>query len=166
MKTQIVKDLENKNLTVVREFNAPLNDVWNAWTKSELLDLWWAPKPWKAKTKTMDFRVGGSWLYAMVGPDDSKHWSRNNFLSIDTNKSFATSNFFCDEQGNKNAEMPGVAKWKNGFGAIATGTKVTVELTFDTEAAIKKLVEMGFEAGFTMALGNLDELFTKPGVKK
>lgn len=161
MKTQIVKDLENKKLTVVREFNAPLKDVWDAWTKSELLELWWAPKPWKAVTKTFDFKVGGSWLYYMQGPDGSKHWSRNNFLSIDTHKSFMTGNFFCDEQGNKIAEMPGVAKWKNEFQATATGSKVLVELTFDTEAAIKKLVEMGFEAGFTMALGNLDELLAK-----
>lgn len=67
--TTIAKDAANKKLIVVREFDAPLAEVWKAWTDSSILDQWWAPKPWKAKTKTMDFREGGTWLYSMVGPD-------------------------------------------------------------------------------------------------
>ena len=65
--TTISKDAANKKLIVVREFDAPLEEVWKAWTEKDLLDQWWAPKPWKAKTKTMDFREGGIWLYSMVG---------------------------------------------------------------------------------------------------
>ncbi len=60
--TTISKDAANKKLIVVREFDAPLEEVWKAWTDSNILDKWWAPKPWKAKTKTMDFREGGLWL--------------------------------------------------------------------------------------------------------
>ena len=55
----MVKDLPNKKITVTRHFNAPLDQVWKAWTESELLDQWWAPKPFKAETKFMDFKVGG-----------------------------------------------------------------------------------------------------------
>jgi uncharacterized protein YndB with AHSA1/START domain len=44
-KMQIDKDLDNKKMTITRGFNAPVADVWRAWTKSELLDQWWAPKP-------------------------------------------------------------------------------------------------------------------------
>jgi uncharacterized protein YndB with AHSA1/START domain len=49
--TVFSKDLQNKKLTVVREFDAPLERVWEAWTKSEILDQWWAPKPYKTETK-------------------------------------------------------------------------------------------------------------------
>ena len=48
---------ENKTITVKREFAASLPLVWDAYTKSEILDQWWAPKPWKAKTKTMNERT-------------------------------------------------------------------------------------------------------------
>jgi uncharacterized protein YndB with AHSA1/START domain len=54
--TVFSKDLEKGNLTVVRAFDAPLEKVWKAWTTGGILDQWWAPKPYKAETKTMDFR--------------------------------------------------------------------------------------------------------------
>ena len=63
------KDLPNKKLTVLREFNAPPDLVWEAWTDSEILDQWWAPKPYRAATQKMDFREGGIWLYDMLGPE-------------------------------------------------------------------------------------------------
>ena len=56
--TKIAKDLPNKRITVTRNFEAPLEQVWKALTEKDLLDQWWAPKPWKAKTKSMDFREG------------------------------------------------------------------------------------------------------------
>jgi uncharacterized protein YndB with AHSA1/START domain len=48
-----VVDKSNNIITVKREFAAELPLVWDAYTKSEILDQWWAPKPWKARTKTM-----------------------------------------------------------------------------------------------------------------
>ncbi len=46
--TIISKDLANKKLHITRHFTAPIEKVWKAWTESELLDKWWAPRPWKA----------------------------------------------------------------------------------------------------------------------
>jgi len=155
--TLVTKDAANKKLVVVREFDAPLEKVWQAWTESELLDKWWAPKPWKAETKNMDFREGGTWLYCMVGPEGTGPWCRVDFKTININKSFTAVDTFCDEEGNINADFPAM-NWKNLFSKTATGTKVVVEINFKEEADIQKILEMGFEEGFTAALGNLDEL--------
>lgn len=73
-KTQVIKDLKEKSILVSREFNAPVETVWRAYTESELLDQWWGPAPWRAETKFMNFSVGGYWLYAMVSPENQKHW--------------------------------------------------------------------------------------------
>ena len=73
---------ENKTLNVTREFAADKNLVWSAWTEKEILDQWWAPKPWKTDTKSMDFREGGRWLYAMCGPEGEEHWSFSDFTSV------------------------------------------------------------------------------------
>ena len=57
-KSVLTKDPGGKKLQVVEEFDVPVAAVWEAWTTPELLDQWWAPKPWKAETKSMDFREG------------------------------------------------------------------------------------------------------------
>ena len=55
-------DRANKKIYVTREFDAPADLVWKAWTTKESLDEWWAPKPWKAITVSMDLCTGGRWL--------------------------------------------------------------------------------------------------------
>src|SRR5690606_29546341 len=107
-------DKENKRIRVEREFAAPVSKVWSAWTESELLDQWWAPKPWRAKTKTMDFSEGGYWLYAMVGPEGEEHWARADFQSINPLKAFSIRDAFCDENGNIDQSLPSSA-WSNEF---------------------------------------------------
>jgi uncharacterized protein YndB with AHSA1/START domain len=87
--TIYTKDQSNKKLKVVREFDAPLQKVWNAWTKSELLDQWWAPRPWKAVTQSMDFKEGGTWYYFMQGPEGERHYCRVDYKTIVPNKSFS-----------------------------------------------------------------------------
>ena len=75
-------DKATKTVFVDKEFDADNDLVWDAFTKQEILDQWWAPKPWQSKTKSMDFRVGGRRLYAMVGPEGEEHWSIEEFTSI------------------------------------------------------------------------------------
>jgi uncharacterized protein YndB with AHSA1/START domain len=156
-KTVISKDPANRKLHVVREFNAPVEKVWKAWTESNLLDKWWAPKPWKAETKTMDFRAGGLWLYRMAGPNGEGSWCRVDFKAVTPQQSFTTAVSFCDEDGNIDTSFPRMY-WLIEFMPAETGTKVEVMITFDKDADMTKIIEMGFEEGFTMGLGNLDEL--------
>ena len=158
--TTISKDVANKKIIVTREFDAPLEEVWKAWTDSNVLDTWWAPKPWKAKTKTMDFKEGGRWLYSMVGPDGSDQWCRLDYKKIVPNKQFIAEDAFCDENGNSTQAFPNM-HWENEFIKTETGTKVEIEITFASEEDMKKIIEMGFEAGFTAAHGNLDEILAK-----
>jgi uncharacterized protein YndB with AHSA1/START domain len=155
--TIYVKDLDNKKIKVEREFDAPVERVWKAWTESKLLDQWWAPKPWKANTQSMDFRIGGTWLYYMQGPDGSRHYCRADYKSIVTNKSYEGLDAFCDEHGNINTEFPRT-EWKVDFFPAGSATKVQVQLSFASEADLQKIVEMGFEEGFAAAHKNLDEL--------
>ena len=151
------KDVSAKKIHVVREFNAPIEKVWKAWTEPDQLEKWWGPKPWVAKTKSMDFTVGGAWLYYMEGPDGQIHWSYVTFTAIEKGCRFAADAVFSDENGNTVPGAP-VGHWDNKFVAVGDKTKVVVDLSFDEEADFKMLVEMGFEGGFTMGLNQLEEL--------
>jgi len=151
---------ENNTVNVKREFAANADLVWKAWTTAELLDQWWAPKPYTVKTKSMDFREGGMWLYAMVGPEGESndcHWCKNDYVKIEAKKWFSGLDAFCDEEGNVNPAMPRTA-WETKFEDNGDKTLVTITAKYDTLADLEKIVEMGFQEGFTMALGNLDDL--------
>lgn len=156
--TVITKQLDQKQLNVTREFNGPVDLVWKAWTKPDLLDEWWAPKPWKTVTKSMDFREGGRWLYSMNGPEGEQHWSLVDYKKITYQQSFQAQDAFCDDEGNiDSSEVPSM-QWNVTFKDTGSGTKVNVTISFPSEEALEKIIEMGFKEGFTAAHGNLDEL--------
>ena len=155
--TNVTKDLKEKSILVSREFTAPVETVWNAYTDSKILDKWWGPSPWRAETKSMDFRVGGFWLYAMVGPENEKHWGRMNYLAIEKYKFIDLEDVFCDENGNVNSELPN-SKGRNSFAKTNSGTLVEFKLQLTSEEQLKQLVEMGFEEGITICFEQLNEL--------
>jgi uncharacterized protein YndB with AHSA1/START domain len=154
---RITKELANNKVTVVKEFDTDVENVWEAWTDSTTLDQWWAPKPWRAETKRMDFKEGGHWLYAMVGPDNNRMWARFDYKTIDAPNRLVATDSFADENGNKSLGFPSM-KWTVQFTEINNGTRLEVVIEGSKKGDIEKLLEMGFEQGFFMALDNLDEL--------
>ena len=158
-KTEFVMDLQNKKVTITREFDAPLENVWRAWTESGLLDQWWAPKPFSSKTKFMDFKVGGRRFYAMVSPEGQEHWSVQKYTSISPKTNFKMYNSFADKD--ENPQLPG-SDWDVNFSEQNGTTKVYIIIINESLDRMKKMIEMGFEAGFTSALGNLDKVLQLP----
>ena len=156
--TQYTKDSTANKLRVLRDFEAPVEKVWRAWTDPKIIDRWWAPKPWQAKTKSMDFREGGNWIYAMIGPDGETQWCRTDFKKIEPMMSYSTDTYFIDETGNRTQNFLGTSYWKVSFYSREEETQVEVEIDFDSEEDMDKFIETGFKEGFAMAHGNLDEL--------
>lgn len=148
---------ENKTITVKREFAAELPLVWDAYTKSEILDQWWAPKPWKSRTKTMDFREGGHWHYAMVGPKGEEHWALANYTDIQDQKKFTVLDAFADAEGNVNKDLP-QSKWEVTFTRTGDVTLVELYIAFDDLDQLEETIKMGFKEGLTTAMEGLDEL--------
>jgi PhnB protein len=146
-----------------RTFDAPLQLVWQAWTDSAILEQWWAPMPWKAVTKTMDFKPGGKWHYFMVGPQGEKHWSMVEYKEIVAPKYFTQQNSFCDEQGNRIADMPGSSHWHTAFTPQGETTTVTTTITYDSAETMERMINMGFKGGFAMAHENLDAYIQAQG---
>src|SRR5688572_15975641 len=95
-KMEIIKDLENKKLKITREFDATVEQLWTAWSTPELLEQWWAPKPYVAKTVEMNFKAGGHWLYYMENPEGEKHYCRADFKVMEKNKYYEALDAFCD----------------------------------------------------------------------
>ncbi|MFZ5554402.1 MAG: SRPBCC family protein [Bacteroidota bacterium] len=151
-------DKKNNTINVKREFAANRDLVWEAWTNPEILDQWWAPKPYQTRTKSMDFREGGMWFYGMVSPENVIHWCRADYKKIDPKNSFSGLDAFCDEDGNLNTGFPR-SLWNNTFSGKGDVTLVDITIQYEKPADLEKIIELGFKEGFTMALGNLDQYF-------
>jgi uncharacterized protein YndB with AHSA1/START domain len=148
-------DKTTKTVNVNREFAASLSLVWDAFTRQELLDQWWAPKPWESRTKVMDFRVGGRRFYAMVSPEGQERWSIQKYTSISPKTNFKFFNAFADKD--ENPELPGSA-WDLNFSEQNGITKVSITIYNESLVRMEKMIEMGFQGGFTMTLNYLENL--------
>ena len=154
LKFDFTVDKEKKAVHVQREFAAPRDLVWAAWTTPEILDQWWAPKPWSSKTKFMNFEVGGKRFYAMVSPDGKEMWAIQKYTSITPISNFKMWNAFADE--NENPEKNG-SEWDYQFSEKNGITKVTVTIYNESFERMERLLE-GFKLGFTASLKNLENL--------
>lgn len=147
-------DKSTKTVVISMEFDAGLSLVWDAFTKPEILDQWYAPKPWLSKTKYMDFKVGGQRFYAMVGPDGEELWSIQKYMSISPKTNFKMFNAFADKD--ENPELPG-SDWDLTFNEENGNTKVNITIYNESLERLEKLID-GFKIGFAMTYENLKNL--------
>jgi len=151
-------DKAAKTVSITREFAAELSLVWDAFTKPEILDQWTAPAPLTAKTKYMNFEVGGRRFYAMVSPDGQERWAIQTYTSITPKTNFKLNNAFADQD--ENPELPG-SEWDYSFSEQNGITKVSITIYNESFERMERMIEMGFQGGFTMTLNSLEELLAK-----
>jgi uncharacterized protein YndB with AHSA1/START domain len=151
-------DKATKTITIDREFAAELSLVWDAFTKQEILDQWWAPKPFSSKTKYMDFKVGGRRFYAMVSPEGHEHWGIQEYTSISPKTNFKMLNAFADKD--ENPDLPG-SNWDLNFSEQNGTTTVNVTIYNESIERMEKMIEMGFKEGFTMTMTDLEGVLAR-----
>ena len=148
-------DKAAQKVFITREFEAELSLVWHAFTTAEILDQWTAPKPWTAKTKYMNFEVGGRRFYAMVSPEGQEHWSLQKYTAISPKTQFKMYNTFADKD--ENPELPG-SEWDHNFSEQNGITKVNITIYNESPERMERMLAMGFTEGYKMTMKNLEEL--------
>lgn len=163
MEMDFVVDKQTKTVSITKEFAAELSLVWDAYTRAELLDQWWAPKPWASRTKVMDFREGGRRFYAMVSPEGQERWAIQKYTSVTPKTNFKLFNAFADKD--ENPELPG-SDWDLNFSEQSGTTKVSISIYNESLERLERMVELGFVEGTKMQLKNLEELLAKLSLVK
>lgn len=149
-----IVDKTAKTVTIIRTFDAELDLVWDAFTKAELLDQWYAPAPMVSKTKFMDFKVGGRRFYAMVSPEGAELWAIQTYKSITPKSNFKFFNVFADKD--ENPQPPG-SDWDLNFSEKDGMTTVNIVIYNESFERMERLLE-GFTKGMKMTLTNLENL--------
>jgi len=75
-------DLSKRTLSIRKTFDAPVELVWEAWTRPEHIMHWWGPKGMAIAIVEHDFKVGGRWKYVMPMPNGSEFISEGQYSEI------------------------------------------------------------------------------------
>jgi len=72
-----------KEILIVREFDAPKHLVFDAWSKPEYLRLWYGCQQMGTPVCELDFREGGQWRVALRDPTDVDHVFSGEYRAIE-----------------------------------------------------------------------------------
>ncbi len=148
---------ENNKLTIKREFAAERQLVWDCYTKQELLDQWFSPTGMTTKTKSMNFKNGGHWHYAMVDQDGNHYWGYTEYNNVNPIDSYGTLDAFSNEAGEINADLPR-AKWEVTFLDKGEHTIVETIVQYASLTDLETVVNMGMQEGTISTMEKLDKL--------
>lgn len=161
---KVTKDLENKKLVIEFEANGPRDKVWQAYADKTMFEKWWGPEGWETTTKEFTFEPGGKVHYGMKCVDERQgewfgqtSWGVMMVQSVDAPNSFTYKDYFSDEQGVLNEEMPALTV-TNEFIEENGKTKIISTSYADSAEQIEQLIQMGMIEGFSSQLAKLDAL--------
>jgi uncharacterized protein YndB with AHSA1/START domain len=73
---------KDREISITRTLNAPIDLVWEAWTTPEHIAQWWGPNGFTNTISKMDVQPGGEWLLVMHGPDGTDYENKSIFKAI------------------------------------------------------------------------------------
>lgn len=150
-------DTQSLSLTIVTEFTATPERVWQLWSDPRQLERWWGPPTWPATFTELDLRPGGRAAYYMTGPEGEKAGGWWEFTAVDSPTALRFDDGFSDDDGTPNPSMP-VTHAEVDITGTDTGSRMTIVSRFDDPEQMRQLVEMGMVEGMSEALGQIDAI--------
>lgn len=154
------KNLEALSFTLVAEFDAGVERVWQIWEDPRQLERWWGPPTWPATFERFEFQQGGKANYYMTGPEGEKAGGWWRFTTIDAPQNLEFDDGFADEDGAP-VEAMGTTHAAVRLEDIGGRTRMTIMSTFESEEQMEEMVKMGMEEGMREAAGQIDALLAE-----
>jgi uncharacterized protein YndB with AHSA1/START domain len=154
------KDAATLSLTIVAEFDAGPDRVWDVWEDARKLERWWGPPTYPATFTRHDFAVGGESRYHMTGPagETPRGWWRID--AIDKPHRLEFANGLAGEDGEP---APGIEPMAGSvtFEGIEGGTRMTAVTQFVDVEQMETMLGMGMQEGMAAAIGQIDDLLAR-----
>ncbi|MET7276032.1 SRPBCC domain-containing protein [Streptomyces flaveolus] len=155
--TSLDKDVEHLTLTLVADFSAPVERVWQLWADPRKLERWWGPPSYPATVEEHDLTPGGAVTYFMTGPDGDKFRGWWRITSVDAPTSLEFTDGFADPDGTPSTTMPTMAVQVR-LSERGGGTRMEMRSVFDSAEQMERLADMGMVEGLRQAVGQMDGL--------
>jgi len=155
--TSIDKDFDNLTLTLVADFDAPIERVWQLWADPRLLERWWGPPTYPATMEKHDLTPGGEVTYFMTGPDGQKHRGWWRITSVDPPTSLEFTDGFADQDGTPVDDMP-ISTLYMRLTEHDGLTRMELRSTFESREQMQQVIDMGTAEGLQQGVGQMDAL--------
>src|SRR5688500_12897628 len=156
---------KDTDIVITREFAAPRQLVWDAWTQPQHIEKWFGPKGFTTRVDGLDFNVGGRSTYVMIGPDGTEYPSTGVFKEIVPIEKIVTTDEWGEGIENvealKNVDLPQGMVITALFDDLGKRTKLTLITSHPTIEEKKKHEAMGVVAGWNSSFDKLDELLAE-----
>jgi uncharacterized protein YndB with AHSA1/START domain len=149
-------DYDNLKITLIADFDAPMEQVWELWSDPRKLERWWAPPTYRATFEKHDLTPGGEVTSFMTGPDgDTRGIWR--VTAVDPPTLLEFTDAFADTDWRPIADMP-VSTVSVRLSERDGGTRMEMHWTFKSREDMETMVKMGFVEGLQGAVGQMDAL--------
>ncbi|WP_323959795.1 SRPBCC domain-containing protein [Arthrobacter sp. JZ12] len=155
------KNVEALSLTIVAEFDAGVERVWQIWEDPRQLERWWGPPTWPATFETHEFRPGGAAAYYMTGPEGEKAHGWWKFTAIDAPRRLEFDDGFANEDGSHDESMGETHAVVTLDELDGSRTRMTVISRFESAEQLQQMVDMGMEEGMREAMGQIDGILAE-----
>jgi uncharacterized protein YndB with AHSA1/START domain len=159
--TRVDKDLDAHTMTVVAEYDAPVERVWQLYADPRQLERFWGPPTWPATVSDHDLRPGGRVAYVMTGPEGEKAGGYWEVLEVDAPRRFVVDDGFADDAGQPNLDLPTTRMELELTERAGGGTTMTVLSTFASTDAMQQMIEMGMDEGMREAMGQIEGILAE-----
>jgi uncharacterized protein YndB with AHSA1/START domain len=151
--------IDDLTLTVVADFNAPVEKVWELWADPGKLGRWWGPPEYSTTFEHYDLAVGSEMAHVMTGPDGDKHEGVWRIEAVDPPRSLELSDADVGEDGQPN-DGHGLTGMAMELSEHEGGTRMTVRSTFFSREGMDGMAE-GFAEGLRLSLARLEALLAE-----
>ncbi|MGH9211199.1 MAG: SRPBCC family protein [Acidimicrobiales bacterium] len=155
--TSIDKDLDGLTVTLVADFDATAEQVWQLWADPRQLERWWGPPTYPATVEQHDLTAGGDVTYFMTSPEGERYRGWWRVAAVDPPKSLEFTDGFADSEGTPVADMP-VTSVRMQLTEHDGGTRMELRSAYDSREQMEQLVSMGMVEGLREAVGQMDAL--------
>ena len=155
--TSVERDTEALTLTVIADFEAPVDKVWQLWADPRKLESWWGPPGYPATMHKYDLSPGGDVAYYMTSPEGEKHHAWWKITTVNPPNSLEFEDGFSDQNGVPSLDMPSMTIKMRLF-EHDEGTRMELLTHFASSEQLDQMIEMGMQEGLTLSVGQMDAL--------
>ena len=155
--TGVDKDYEKLTITVIADFDAPIDQVWELWSDPRKLERWWGPPNYPATFEKHDLSPGGEVTYLMTGPEGDMHHGVWRVIAVGSPTSLEFADVFANADGTPITDMP-VSRVRVRLSERNGGTRMEVRSKFDSREDLEKWLSTGTLEGQQQAIAQMDAL--------
>jgi len=159
--TSVDKDFDALTLTLIADFDATTERVWDLWADPRKLERWWGPPTHPATMLDHDLTAGGEVTYFMTSPEGEKYHGVWRLTAVEPMKSLEFVDAFADSEGKPVEDMP-ANTIRMELSAYDGGTRMEVRSVFDSRDQMDQLLGMGMAEGLEQAISQMDTLLGSP----